>query len=161
MTVRDIDRGWDRIKREVKKLDGAYTKIGLPENAQVGQPQSIGSGHPPADQMSDLVVIGAVHEYGSKIVPERSFLRSTTDEQRVKIARLQDKALDKMYLGEINAKTAIGLLGEFMTTKVKQKIVALKFPPLAAITKKRKGSTNPLIDTGQMLQSIQHIEVMK
>jgi len=53
---------------------------------------------------------------------------------------------------------ALSEVGEWMTAKTKAKIRGLKSPPNAASTIKRKKSSNPLIDTGQMINSIQHVE---
>lgn len=161
MAVRDTDKGWQRIKEDMRMLKGSYTKVGLPQDGRVGNPTSKGSGTPPVNDMSELVIIGAVHEYGSQRVPMRSFLRSTTDENRGQISQLKEKLITKIYAGAIKSREALSITGEFLTTKVKQKIVAIKIPPLSLATVKRKGSTNPLVDTGQLVQSIQHKEVIK
>jgi len=35
MALQDTDRGWERIQKELHSIDGAYTKVGLPEEAAV------------------------------------------------------------------------------------------------------------------------------
>ena len=45
-------------------------------------------------------------------------------------------------------------LGEKVVADVQRKIVALKDPPNAPSTIAKKGSANPLIDTGRLRQSI-------
>ena len=160
MPVLDRDLGWNRIKRDLKNLDGSYTKVGLPEKGSEGLPRRAGSGHDFLD-MSDLIIVGAANEFGTARTPERSFLRSTTDEQRPNISRVQKKVYEKIVTAEISVKNGLALLGEFLTGKVKNKIRTLKTPANKPSTIKRKKSSNPLIDTAQMLQSIQHEEVVK
>ena len=162
MAVKDIDRGWRRIVEEMRQLSRSYTKVGLPENGNVAAPTNLGDalerGRAPVVEMSELVIIGAVHEYGSRRVPMRSFLRSATDENRVRIEQLKGTMVDKIYTDSASVRQALSVVGEFLTTKVKAKIVAIKTPPLSLATIRRKGSTNPLVDTGQLTQSIQHVE---
>lgn len=88
------------------------------------------------------------------IIPERSFIRSTLKEKRKEIIARQIKLLKKIAKGELTEQKALGLLGEFVSDLIKQKIKSLKSPPNAPITIKRKGSSNPLIDEGQLANSI-------
>lgn len=105
---------------------------------------------------SDLTVatIGYINEFGGGNVPERSFMRSTIKEKRKDITALQKKLLIKIRKDELKSEDALGLLGEFIADLMKQKIVSLKTPPNAEETIKKKGSSNPLIDTGQLRNSI-------
>lgn len=104
---------------------------------------------------SDLTVasIADINEFGLG-VPERSFMRSTTKEQKKNIVSLQKKLLVKIQNGEMDVETALGLIGEFTADKISQKIVSLRTPPNAPETIARKGSSNPLVDTGQLKNSI-------
>lgn len=105
---------------------------------------------------SDLTVatIGYIQEFGTEHIPERSFIRSTIKEKRKEIIALQKKLLIKIRKGELDNKKALQLLGEFTADLMKQKIVSLKSPPNTEQTIKRKGSSNPLVDTGQLKNSI-------
>lgn len=161
MAVSDIDKGWHRIKRELRKLDKSFTKVGLPQEGAVASPQREGSGREPFSEMSELVCVGAANEFGTKRIPERSFLRSATDENVRSVENVKDKEYSKLLSGTINHKQALSGVGEFLTGKVKLKIRNLKMPMNAPSTIARKKSANPLVDTGQMVQSIQHIEVIK
>jgi hypothetical protein len=159
-TVKDIDRGWREIRRQLKAADGVRTKVGLPAGGEVSSGTRDGS-HEEATDMSELASIGAIHEFGAPGagIPERSWLRSTYDESKNELAYQKNIAYGRMIEGKSTARQAIGRVGEWLTTAVKKKIRDLKIPPNAPQTITRKGSSNPLIDTGQMIQSVQHVEV--
>ena len=120
----------------------------------VGVPASSNTLH---DGGINMATLAAVHEFGSisRNIPERSFLRSAIIEGKGKIndtvaqgvqAYLsQGKQIDLMFYDRI---------GLFASNLVKDKIVRGPFVPLAPATIKRKKSSKPLIDTGQLRQSI-------
>ena len=149
--VKDIDRGWARIRRELRQLDGAYTKVGLQTGAEHADPQS--------GDLSDLVMIGAVHEFGTRRIPQRSWLRTAFDSNRTAIQGMKTTLFGKVLENRMSPLQAFQLLGEFFQAKVRANIVKIKSPANAPSTIARKGSTNPLIDTSQMLQSVRHVEV--
>jgi hypothetical protein len=92
-------------------------------------------------------------------VPARPFFRPAFDKNAQKLGAFIETTVGAVYLGKLAPRQALGLIGEFMVAKVKAEIRAVKSPPLAKLTIVRKGSTKPLIDTGQMINSVQHIEV--
>ena len=98
--------------------------------------------------------IGFAHEYGTATLPERSFMRSTIQKKKKDIIALQKKLLKQIVTGKIKVEAGLGLLGEFMADAISQKIVSISSPPNTPETIAAKGSSNPLIDTGQMKNSI-------
>jgi hypothetical protein len=161
--VEVIDLGWNRIKKEIALMDGSYTKIGFPENGIVKQTSKSSKKKDHITEMSDMVTIASVHEFGApnRNIPERSFLRSTYDENIAKIKDIQEKELNKIIAGRTTVNMSLSKLGEWFTAKVKRKIRDIKTPPNKPATIKRKGSSNPLIDTGQMIQTVTHKEFIK
>jgi len=98
--------------------------------------------------------IGFAHEFGTATLPERSFMRSTTKENKAKIISLQKKLLKQISNGTIEIDKALGLVGELVSDLIRRKIVNIKSPPNTPETISAKGSSNPLIDTSQMKNSI-------
>jgi phage gpG-like protein len=147
--VMDIDRGWKRIRAQLLKAGGAFTKVGVQEGEQ-------------RDDGTDLVTVAAANEFGAPKakIPERSFIRSTTDEQREEVERVKRRILEKLVDGTSDIKTELAKLGSWMKAQIQKKIVDLKLPINAESTKKKKGSDNPLVDKGQLQQSIRHVEVV-
>lgn len=141
------DRGLERIKRELKSLNTAYTKVGI----QAGSKHKDGG---------SLVTIAATNEFGSEDgrVPERSFIRSTMREEDAAIEKLKIATMRRVYEGRLDWRQAVATLGEYVEGKIKKKITDLDTPPNAPSTIARKGSSNPLIDTGHMRSEIRHVE---
>lgn len=98
--------------------------------------------------------VADANEFGTSTIPERSFMRTTLKEKKKQIIALQKKLLKKIQSGEMSTEQALGLVGEFTADLVSQKIVAIKSPPNAPATIAAKGSSNPLVDTGQLKNSI-------
>lgn len=98
--------------------------------------------------------VGNYNEFGTTRIPERSFIRSTTREKRKDIVKLQEKLLKKIQSGDMEIKQALGLVGTFVAGEITQKTVSIKSPPNNPYTIIKKGSSNPLIDTGQLKNSI-------
>lgn len=109
-------------------------------------------------ESGDMTVaeIGLIHEYGTATIPERSFMRSTINEEKKNLIALQRKLQKKMLKGEITMDQALSLLGEFFSDKISQKIVSIKSPPNSARTIEHKRSSNPLVDTAQLKNSIKY-----
>jgi hypothetical protein len=106
-----------------------------------------------------LAMIAAVHEFGcpERNIPERSFLRAGIRRGTPKFNRLNVDSLRKVVRGEMTIATALDRLGVVAVGEVKREFVVGSFAPLKPETIKRKGSSRPLIDTGQLRQSITYI----
>jgi len=146
VTVKDRDRGWNEIRKQLRELDGATIKVGL----QAGDP---GGGGPSGATIAE---IGFYNEFGTRRIPERSFIRSTADEKRGWrdiTTKLYQSVLDRVR----PAKTALELLGTMAQDDIKRKITTLRTPPNSPRTVEAKGSSNPLIDTGLMRASIRFV----
>lgn len=154
--VIDKDRGFNRIKNDLSLLNNSYTKVGLPED---GKPAPIDEG---ITEMSELVMVYAANEFGTKRIPERSTLRAAVDENLPQTNKLVQKMYEAVVANTITVKNALSTIGEFLTGKVQKKIIALKTPVNAPATLRAKyPKTNPLINKGQLVQSITHVEVLK
>lgn len=102
-----------------------------------------------------VITYGAVHEFGApeKNIPRRSFLRTPTlnaESQIVRFAESQSKQLEK----GINATVFMGKIGAFIQGIVLKSFRDNDWKELSEATIKRKGSSAPLIDKGQLIQSI-------
>ena len=101
-----------------------------------------------------LAELGSVHEFGTidKRIPSRSWMRSTNAEKKEEIFKLSFKLLSKVALGEMKIKKALSLIGLKVSSLYTAKIVAIKNPKLKVEPRKRGGS-NPLVDTGRLKNS--------
>lgn len=99
------------------------------------------------------------NEYGtSRGIPARPFLRNSQYEHESEWGQQVGQNMVEVFRGSISGQ-AVGLkLGEKMANDIKATIDAGNFAALAASTIRRKGSSRPLIDTGDMRASITHKE---
>lgn len=107
-----------------------------------------------AEEGSELVTYAAANEFGTDTIPERSYLRSTIDENRDRYFSEAGKAIRDHVNGRRGIRQGMGRLGLRVVADVQRKITALREPPNAPSTIAQKGSDNPLIDTGRLRQSI-------
>ena len=167
------DFGWNRIQKELRLIDNSYTKIGFPENANVKPPIKKVKGQKISTSMSEIAQIAAFNEWGTEAgrskrsggsilnIPPRPFMSTSFDENLKGINSLRNKLWDQIILGQISTRKALKILGEYMTDKTKRKIKTLREPPNALSTIKKKKSSNPLIDKGQMINSVTHTETVR
>jgi len=150
-TVKIKSKGQDGLKEieKVRKLISGNIKIvaGLPTSAPA---------YP--DSGESVVDVGLQNEFGvqSKRIPERSFLRSTLQENKKKYSQQAFKVIKASIKQKKPIDKTLGLVGQVMEDDIKKKIVDLKTPPNAKFTIDKKGSSNPLVDSGHMGQSIRH-----
>jgi hypothetical protein len=108
--------------------------------------------------------IATIHEFGKVIhqprmrrtivIPERSFLRATIDQYQAAIARRDVLLAQGFLLGKFQLRQAMELLGTYVVGLIKQRIADGILPRNADSTIARKRSSKPLIDTGQLRNSI-------
>lgn len=91
-------------------------------------------------------------------IPERPFMRMSFDNNRGELQTFKAARVLAVARGKEDAVTAIKKIGEFMTNKTKMTIRGGQFQPLSRATVLRKHSSRPLIDTSQMINSVQHLE---
>jgi len=138
-TVEDKDLGMDKLIREIRN-EAAIVDIGLHEGD--------------SDDVKDRAT---KNEFGFGTTPERSFIRSTIDENAERYLKAAGILVGMMIDGEISKFEALERMGQQIERDIKEKIVNLKTPPNAPRTIMEKGSDNPLIDSGEMLASIRYV----
>ncbi|WP_050450511.1 hypothetical protein [Bordetella bronchiseptica] len=128
------------LKKEIDKLRTShYALVGIHEAA----------GIEPESELT-VATLGAIQHFGNKHIPARPWL---------------DKGAEsgvKEYLDTIREGVVDGLDSKQIMTRVgveaegaiKQYITDLDTPPNKPSTIRKKGSSNPLIDTGNMRQSV-------
>ena len=87
-------------------------------------------------------------------IPERSFLRTGHDTYADKVLKKAEMALGQVIGGKMDIDTWLDMFGQMMATKIKTYIRDLDSPPNHPFTIEQKGSSNPLVDTGNLIESI-------
>ena len=83
-------------------------------------------------------------------------MSTSFDENRQRIANAISNEYDKIVEGTSTVKRSLNLIGLEMTRLIQMKIRAIYYPPNSPATGRAKGSSKPLIDFGQMIQSVRH-----
>lgn len=125
--------------------------------------------------------LAAIHEYGCDItvtpkmraflhhqglhlkpttkvikIPERSFLRSSHDEKGEEVLRGCERALGLVTAGQMSVEQYFDMVGRDYVSMVKDYIIELDSPPNHPYTVEQKGSSNPLVSTGGLVESINY-----
>lgn len=109
------------------------------------------------------VEIAIINEFRESVGPDgvgpaRSFLRSTYDAKRHDWEKLLERVLVLVIKGKLELKEALELVGQRASADVRNRILhgAGIPPPNAQSTIDRKGSSRPLVDSSQMVNSISY-----
>lgn len=143
--VIDNDKGFRNLLFSLAGVDGAEVRIGVFADKKASRTEG---------ELPNAVV-AAFHEFGTKDLRKRPFLRPSIKQQQREIFVLAEKLAGLMYDGRMGAKRALDILGLKVSTGVKNYIREGKVrPKLKKSTIAAKGSDVPLLDTGQLINSI-------
>ena len=105
---------------------------------------------------ASIIEIGAVHEFGMDNIPQRSFLRVPFAENKKEIDAFIQKRFE-MSGKEIAPIKALEQIGVFAEGISKRSFVENDWVANSPFTIAKKGSSSPLIDTGNLRNSITSI----
>jgi len=162
--VTDVDKGYAALAQTLTAAGSARVLVGIR-----------------GSEGSDLLVYAAANEFGVDaefgideeddseqaawrrahgivgLIPERSFLRSTVDENHEKYGKLLRKAILSVIRGKATPEQALGLVGVQVVNDVQAKIRSSVAPPNSPRTIARKGSSVTLVDGSRLVQSIDYL----
>ena len=149
VTIKDNKAKLDKIIKDLQTLEKLEAKIGILDDA--------GS----TFKGERIVDYATIQEFGNKdqggFVPERSFIRSTADENNHWIKALE-QAANQVIDGVETPGLAMTLVSIRARDDIKKKILDgdSKWAPLRESTIKKKGSSKPLIDKGFLINAIKY-----
>lgn len=168
--VTEKDNGWAAITRLLQDLAAGETYVRAGVVGEKGDAQHQG-------EPITIARLAAVHEFGASIqvgdrtitIPERSFIRAPWAAKRDEYLALLKKAafaVLKRKISPADFPRYLAALGMKMVADMQGAIRAGIVPPLAASTLARRkqgpgaaaagAGTVPLIDTGQLINSLSH-----
>lgn len=147
------------IAKTLTALNGKSVKVGAfeGENAWLAGIHEYGCNITVTPKMRAFLHANGLHLSDSTRViriPERSFLRTGHDANADRILKQTERALGQVIAGKMSIDDMLDLYGEQMATAIKTFARDLRTPPNHPYTIDKKGSSNPLVDTGQMIESI-------
>lgn len=147
-TIKVKENGFAERLRVLSELGKLEVAVGVLEE----------KGAAPKRGAADMTVlmVATIHEFGAPAagIPQRSFVRAYVDEHRDQIRAWQREILTPVFAGKVTATQALNRLGAKISGGIQARISAGIPPALAQETVDRKGSSTPLIDTGQLRASI-------
>lgn len=143
-TVTDTDKG---LRKLFKRLAGTRGKVAIGVLGNVA-----GKAH----GATTLYDVAAANEFGTSRIPARSFLRDTLDLNEAKVRAFCSKQAALVLKGTITNEIALEKVGLFVQGLIQSRIAAGIAPANEPATIKAKGSSKPLIDSGQLRGSISY-----
>lgn len=155
-TVRD---DFPSMQKTVKQLQGKKVQVGClqGEHAWLAAIHEYGCRIPVTDKMRAWFHYQGVHlkkETTEIVIPERSFLRAGYDKNRKDILERVQMLEQDVLDGTMSAEQFLTQTGLLMASAIKDYATELDSPANSGFTVERKGSSNPLWDTGQMIGGI-------
>jgi hypothetical protein len=141
--VKDIDRGWNNIVRELEKAKRLEVAVGILEGSQ--------------SEGTSIAEYASYNEFGTDDVPSRPFMAMSFDENLAEINADFKRQGDQMVQGKKSANAALTVIGQKHAGRIQTTITGRDIlPRLAESTvKAKKGSTKTLVDSGAMANSVQ------
>lgn len=145
------DRVWRKLRKRLPGIATMKVKVGV-----------VGAGGQEAHGALTNAELAAIHEFGAPRagIPARSFIRATfeqqADEYRAVLGRLAGALLED----KITVERALDILGTWAAAAIKATITQGRVRPrlqesaAGRRTIARKGSSQTLVDTGQLVNSI-------
>jgi len=152
LSVRESGPGLAALKKALAEVRGSSLRVGL----IAGKGGDTSHTDDSTRKMS-IADIAAIHEFGSpkRRIPERSFLRSTFEENRNRYVNLLGRLLRQLAEGKMGVEKLLNVLGLKISTDVRKKITVEGVKPKnAPATIAAKKSDRPLVDTGQLARAI-------
>lgn len=137
-----------KFMEELKELASLEVRIGF----QHGIAQE--------ENGADICDIAAWNELGTEHAPSRPFMRDSVDKHLPAINHMMMSQKDALLSGA-TAKYILNTVGLFQKDLMQTEIEQGDFVANAPETIRRKGSDKPLIDTGQMKNSVNYQIVKK
>lgn len=151
-----------KMQAELKNLDGKKVSVGV-----------LGGG--------ENAWLASIHEYGCRIevtpkmrkylaktglylksttthitIPERAFLRNGYDENKDDVINKAEAVIGNVIGGTMTADQLFEMIGLLMKSRIQDYARDLNSPPNHPYTIEHKGSSNPLVDSGDMIGAISY-----
>lgn len=146
MSELEICKRLKQVMKRAEKLNQLQLVVGIPNDENSRED---------SDGITNAE-LGIIHEFGvpERGIPERSFMRSTASEESENLGRLSKAQIAECIEGNVSPHDVFATIGAYLQGKIVEEITDGEFEPNNENTVKRKGSSKPLIDTGQLRASI-------
>ena len=161
--MKNVDVKLDKIKdieKSLKKMSHNFVAIGIPQKNNNRKPDEKENSIPTNAE------IGYINEFGSSAqgIPPRPFLIPGVKDTEKDISKLTKSKSGDVLDGKKSVDHMLELIGQKAVSNVKKRIInSIDMKELSEKTKRRRKNykpgdiAKPLIDTGQLLNSITYV----
>jgi hypothetical protein len=157
VTVRDVDHGYAALMKRVLEMQRPQIAVGVHQAEGAASKKIVvrAEGHSDRSITTTATVadIASWAEFGIG-QPERSWLRAWFDGYKAKSYAEIFKVMKAVLMGKRGLDQGLNVLGQRFVGLVQVRISRGIDPPNSPVTIALKGSSKPLIDTGQFRTSI-------
>lgn len=154
-TVKD---DFPKMRKSLASLNGRKVTVGCDgENAWLAAIHEYGCTITVTPKMRAYLHRQGLHLKESTTVikiPERSFLRAGFDEHNGEVLKKVERTMPDVLIGTLSVDQYLKTIGILLSSKIKDYARNLNSPANHPFTVQQKGSSNPLVDTGTMIESI-------
>ena len=156
--LRTSKNDFPKMKKSIEDLNGLKLNVGVGgENGWLASIHEYGCRIPVTPKMRAFLHHKGLHLKASTteiVIPERSFLRAGFDANHDRVLRDAENVLPDVLIGTMSTEQYARMVGLLLSTAIKEYARNLREPANHPFTVQRKGSSNPLVDTGNMINSI-------
>jgi len=149
-----------KMETNVKNLNGKKVSVGVLSGGEQSWLASIheyGCKIKVTDKMRKYLAATGLHLKATTnyiVIPERAFLRNGFDEGKDDVLDKAEQLIGDVVGGTMTPDQMCEFVGLLLSGKIKDYARDLNSPPNHPYTAEQKGSSNPLIDTGEMIGAI-------
>lgn len=154
-----VKNDFPKMEANIKRLHGKSVSVGYlggGEQAYIASIQEYGCNIEITPKMRVWLHANGLHVKDTTThikIPERAFLRNGFDENHEKVVKVCEKALGKSLAGD-DVGPVLESIGLLLRDKIRDYAVDLKSPENHRFTIDQKGSSNPLVDSGDMVEAL-------
>ena len=140
-TTKYIDRGYYAIKKQLEIANTKTVSVGVLNGSEAHGDVTVGE-------------IATWNHYGTANIPARPFIVGPIDAKQAELQNLVKRLTAGISTGKIDTEFALNVLGQKLRDTCVSAINNREFEPNADSTIAKKGSSTPLVDTGQLKGAI-------
>ncbi len=152
--VTSTDHGYDALRKRIFGFGKPQIATGILE-AEGAQPKTAEPGEENAEPVT-VIDVADWNEFGTDEIPARSFIRAWFDQAEPEMREDLRKLMRGVAAGTHTKEQVLELLGVKAVGGIQKRIADGIDPPNAPETIERKGSSKPLINTGQLRSSVSY-----
>lgn len=147
------------MKKAIQAIDGKKVNVGVlqGEHQWLAGIHEYGCRITVTEKMRNFLASQGLHLKKTTthiVIPEHSFLRAGFDECQKSVTKKIEAVLPLVLCGKMPEEQFFDLVGTLLKSRIQEYARKLNQPPNHPFTIERKGSSNPLVDTKDMINSI-------